>query len=130
MIEAQQAPRSFMKSEQLRLLSHLCKALAAVDRTVGLGLKRHSGLAAAGSAGSSEELTGTTGGVLARVTAGLAALGLVLEAALCVELLLTGGENKLRSTFLALLSLVFVHSEILSFWNTCLSAELFAFSFR
>ena len=60
----------------------LGEAIAAVDRTVRLGLKRHASLAAAGGAGSREVLTGTASGVLARVTAGLAALGLVLEAAL------------------------------------------------
>ena len=34
-------------------------------------------------------------------TAGLAALGLVLEAALCVELLLAGGEYEFLAAFLA-----------------------------
>ena len=83
------------------LLSHLGKALAAVNRAIGLGLEGNPGLAAAGSAGSGEELTGTTGGVLARVAACLAALGLVLEAALCVELLLTGGKNKFLAALFA-----------------------------
>ena len=66
------------------LLAHLGEALAAVDGTVGLGLERHPSLAAAGSAHSGEILTGAAGGILAGVTAGLAALGLVLEAALGV----------------------------------------------
>ena len=83
------------------LLSHLSKALAAVDGTVGLGLKGNLGLAAAGSASGSEELPGTAGSVLAGITAGLAALGLILEAALCVELLLTGGENELFTALFA-----------------------------
>ena len=64
---------------QLALLTHLGEALAAIDRTVGLGLKGNLGLAAAGSANSGEVLAGTAGSVLASVTAGLAALGLVLE---------------------------------------------------
>ena len=63
--------------------------------------KRNAGLTTAGSAGSGEELTGATGGVLASVTAGLAALGLVLETALGLKLLLTGGENELVTALLA-----------------------------
>ena len=57
---------------QLALLTHLGEALAAIDRTVGLGLKGNLGLAAAGSANSGEVLAGTAGSVLASVTAGLA----------------------------------------------------------
>ncbi len=97
----------------LRSLSslHLCKAIAAVNRTIISGLERHSCLAAAGSAGSSEELTGSAGSVLASVTASLAALGLVLEAALCVKFLFAGGENKLSTALFANQSLVFVHFE-------------------
>ena len=82
-------------------LAHLCKAIAAVNRTIALGLKRNLGLATAGSAGSGEVLTGTAGSVLASITAGLAALGLVLEATLSIELLLTGGENELLTALLA-----------------------------
>jgi hypothetical protein len=85
----------------LALAAHLSEALAAVHRTVGLGLEGNLGLAAAAGTGSSEELTGTTGAVLASVTAGLAALGLVLEAALSVELLLTGGEHELVAALFA-----------------------------
>ena len=69
--------------------THLSEALAAEHGTVSLGLEGHLGLTAAAGAGSGEELTGGAGGVLASVTACLAALGLVLEAALCVELLFT-----------------------------------------
>ncbi len=90
-----------MKNRRSGLLSHLGKALAAVNGAIRLGLEGNPGFAAAGSADSSEELAGTAGGVLASVTAGLAALGLVLEAALCVELLLTGGKNKFLTTFFA-----------------------------
>ena len=75
---------------------------------------KHTGLAAAGSAGSGEELPGAAGGVLASVAAGLAALGLVLEAALSIELLLTGGEHELLTALLANQSLVFVHDFTLS----------------
>jgi hypothetical protein len=83
------------------LLSHLRKALAAVDGTVRLGLEGNLGFAAAGSANSGKELARAAGGVLASVTAGLAALGLVLEAALRVELLLTGGKNELFAALFA-----------------------------
>jgi len=86
---------------RLGLLSHLCEALAAVYRAIGLGLEGNSGLAAASGADSGEVLAGTTGGVLARIAALLAALGLVLEAALCIELLLTGGKNEFLTTLFA-----------------------------
>ena len=81
--------------------AHLSEALAAVYGAIGLGLERHLGLAAAPSADSSIELTGCTGVVLACITAGLAALRLILETALCVELLLTGGEHELLAAILA-----------------------------
>ncbi len=57
---------------------------------------------------------GAAGGVLASVAASLAALGLVLEAALRIELLLTGGEHELLAALLANQSLVFVHDFTLS----------------
>ena len=85
----------------LAVSAHLSEALAAENGTVGLGLEGNLCFAAATSAGSGEELTGATGSVLASVTASLAALGLVLEAALCVELLLTGGEHELVATLFA-----------------------------
>ena len=86
---------------RLALVTHLSEALAAEHGTVGLGLEGHLGLTTAAGAGSGEELTGTTGSVLASVTASLAALGLVLEAALCVEFLLTGGENEFVAALFA-----------------------------
>jgi len=87
--------------DKLAVGTHLSEALAAEHGTVGLGLEGHLGLAAAACAGSGEELTGATGIVLASITAGLAALGLILEAALCVELLLTGGEHELLAAIFA-----------------------------
>ena len=86
---------------QLAVGTHLSEALAAEHGTVRLGLEGNLGLAAATGAGSGEELTGATGGVLASVTASLAALGLVLEAALSVEFLLTSGENELIAALFA-----------------------------
>ena len=83
------------------LIAHLGEALAAVNGTIALGLEGNLGLATASGANSGEELAGAAGGVLASITAGLAALGLVLEAALCVELLLTGGEHELVAALFA-----------------------------
>ena len=80
---------------------HLSKALAAEYGTIGLGLKGNLCLAAAGCTNCGKELAGSTGCILACVTAGLAALGLILETALCIELLLTCGEHELLTTFLA-----------------------------
>ena len=85
----------------LAFCTHLSEALAAVYGTVGLGLKGNLSLTTATCAGSSEELTGTTGVSLTGIAAGLAALGLVLETTLCVEFLLTGGENELVAALFA-----------------------------
>ena len=86
---------------ELAFVAHLSEALAAEYGTVGLGLEGNLCLAAAACAGSGEELTGATSVVLASVTASLAALGLVLEAALCVEFLLTSGESEFLATLFA-----------------------------
>ena len=95
--------------DQLAVGAHLSEALAAEHGTVGLGLEGNLSLAAAACAGSGEELTGATGAVLASITASLAALGLILEAALSIESLLTCGENELVAAVFALQSLIFVH---------------------
>ena len=87
--------------KELAVGAHLSEALAAVHGTVGLGLKGNLGLADATSAGSGEEFTGATSVVLAGVTASLAALGLILEATLCIELLLTGSENEFVAALFA-----------------------------
>ena len=84
----------------LALSLHAGEAIAAVNRAIGLRLERDTRLAAAGSTGSGVVLSGAAGCVLAGVTAGLAALRLILEATLCVEFLLTGGENELLATCL------------------------------
>jgi hypothetical protein len=97
--------------QELAVLTHLGEAVAAVHGTVGLGLEGNLGLAAAGSADSGEILAGTTGSVLARVTAGLAALGLILEALFRIEFLLTGGENELCAALFALQRFVFEHDK-------------------
>ena len=95
----QKAPLFHMQC--LVIVLHASEAIAAVNGTIGLGLEGNASLAAAGSAGSGEVLTGTASSILASVTAGLAALRLILEAALCVELLLTGGEYELIAAFFA-----------------------------
>ena len=86
---------------KLAFCAHLSEALAAKYGTVGLGLEGNLCLAAAACAGSGEELTGATAGVLTGVTAGLAALGLILEATLCVEFLLAGSENEFVAALFA-----------------------------
>ena len=92
---------ALLRCMELALGTHLSEALAAENGTVGLGLEGHLGLTAATGASSSEELTGATGAVLASVTASLAALGLVLEATLCVEFLLTSSENEFVAALFA-----------------------------
>ena len=86
---------------KLTLCTHLSEALAAEYGTVGLGLEGNLSLTTAAGASSGEELTGATSVVLASVTAGLAALGLILEAALCVELLLASSENEFIAALFA-----------------------------
>ena len=100
--------------QQLALLAHLSEAVAAVNGTIRLGLEGNLSLTTAGGAGGGEELTGATGGVLASIAAGLAALGLVLEAALSLELLLTGSEGELVAALFTGQNLVFVHGISLS----------------
>jgi hypothetical protein len=85
----------------LLLATHLSEALAAVNRAVALGLEGHTGFLATVCANSGEILAGAAGGVLAGITAALAALGLVLEAALGVECLLACGEYKFLAAVLA-----------------------------
>ena len=87
--------------KKLAVGAHLSEALAAEHGTVGLGLEGNLCLTAATGAGSGKEFTGAASSVLASVTASLAALGLVLEAALSVEFLLTGGENEFIAALFA-----------------------------
>jgi len=92
---------ALMFKQELALGTHLSEALAAEYGAVGLGLEGNLCFAATTSTGSSEELTGTTGAVLASVTAGLAALGLILETTLSVELLLASSENEFIAALFA-----------------------------
>ena len=100
---------SFLFCFRLAVGTHLSEALAAEHGTVSLGLEGNLGLAAATCAGSGEELTGATSSVLASITASLAALGLILEAAFSVEFLFTSSENEFVTALFALQSLVSIH---------------------
>ena len=91
----------FVSFSVLAVGTHLSEALAAENGTVRLGLEGNLCFAAAASAGSSEELTGGAGCILAGITAVLASLGLVLETALSIESLLTGGEHELIAAIFA-----------------------------
>jgi hypothetical protein len=94
------------------LSAHCGKALAAVDGTVVLGEEGNLRLRPALCAHSAVHFTRTIGGgpagfpILAAV---LTTRGLVLEAALCVELLLTCGESELRPAIPANQRLVLIH---------------------
>ena len=85
------------------------EAFAAVNRSVARGLERDLARLAAFRANGVEHLSGFAAGVLSLVTARFASLGLVLEALLSVELLLTRREHEVRTAFLALQSLVLEH---------------------
>jgi hypothetical protein len=91
-------------------LSHASEAVRAVNGAIGLRLEGNLCLSTAGCANSSEILSGAALCVLASVTASLATLGLVLEAALSIELLLTGSKGKLSAALFTNQNLVFVHN--------------------
>jgi len=99
----------FVFNSGLCLFTHIGEAVTAVDRTLALWLEWHFGLLAARGAGGSKILTGATGGRFATVSAGLTTLGLILEATLCVELLLAGCKYELFATLFARDIFVFVH---------------------
>jgi len=84
----------------LFLVPCLCKAVAAIDGSVGLGFERYLRFVSTVSANGGEVFPRTTGGGLSVVAAGLAALRLVLETALGIKFLLTAGEDEFRATFL------------------------------
>jgi len=113
------------------IFSHLCETVTAINRPVGLGFEGYFRFVSARRANRRKIFPRAASGALTRVTAIFAALGLVLEAALGVELLLACREDKLRSTFLTYQGLVFVHVETsLLTKNLSLLQVLFAFSFH
>ena len=85
------------------------KTAAAVNGTIGLRLEGDLGGRAALRTNGVIHHTLPAGGVLARLTACLAAGGLVLQALLRIKLLLTGGEGELSTAILANQYLVFKH---------------------
>ena len=89
-------------------LSSLFEASAAINGLVARGLKGELSLSTALAAGSIEILSCGTVCILLSVAAGLASLGLVGVALLCIESLLTGGENKLVAALNANESLISV----------------------
>ena len=85
------------------------EALAAVDGTIALGDEGHGSGLAASSAGGLEHLAGSGSAVGLTGSAALtAAGGLILEALLGIELLLTSGEHELGAAITAYQRLVFV----------------------
>ena len=90
-------------------VSLFCEAFAAVYRSVVGGLEGDLRFAAAFSANCGEHFLGSTGSLLSCISASLAALGLVLEAAFCVEFLFACGKYKFVAAILAGECLVFVH---------------------
>ena len=95
------------EQKSVLLFSHLSEAIAAVDRSVGLGLKGNPSFAAASGANGRKILAGAAGSVFAGIAAGFAALGLILETALCVKLLFTDGKYKFLTALFAHQCLVF-----------------------
>ena len=98
------APGAFvqlLKVKELFLAFHFCIALAAINRTILSGFERNFCFAAAGSAGGGVHFFLGFDFVFACIAALFAALGLVNEAALCIEFLFAGGESELFSAFFA-----------------------------
>lgn len=90
-----------LKVKELFLAFHFCIALAAINRTILSGFERNFCFAAAGSAGGGVHFFLGFDFVFACIAALFAALGLVNEAALCIEFLFAGGESELFSAFFA-----------------------------
>ena len=97
---------------QTQLLSgSVAEALAAVNRTVAVGLKGHLASITTVCTSCVKHLAsgGLTTACLELLTALTASLGLMLETLLSVEFLLTGRKNEFLSAIFADQSLVFVH---------------------
>ena len=83
------------------LLTHFCKALTAIYRTVITGDERYGCYTAASSTGSFVHLSGSSAGIFTLVAAGFAALRLVYKAFGLIEFLLSCSENEFFSAFFA-----------------------------
>ena len=86
----------------LVLLSSLRKALAAVHSLAFGRIEGHFRFLTTLSANGSEHFSCTSGTILPCITAGLASLGLILEALLCIEFLLACGKDKVIAAIFAL----------------------------
>ena len=105
----------FMFGQRLVAATASCVALAAVYRLAIGRIEGNLALLTAISANSVKHLSATTSRVLSDVAACLASLGLVLEALLCIELLLTGSEHEVVAAILAFQRFVLKHFP-LPFW--------------
>jgi len=85
------------------------KAFTAVNGLAFGRIEGHFASFSAVSADSIKHLSGASRSGLACIAAGFASLGLVLEALLCIEFLLTGGEHEIIAAFFALQCLVLIH---------------------
>jgi len=92
---------------QLAVFAHTGEAVAAIDRTVGLGFEGDFGFAAAFGAYRGKEFAGGAGSVLAVVAAAFAALGFIHESALGIEFLFADREDEILAALFAFQSLVF-----------------------
>jgi len=102
----------FVSDESEPVLALCFEAVAAVHGTISAGLEGNLGFASAAIADHGEHLTGSTAIAVLGPTgsaAGRAAGGLVLEALLGKEFLLTGRENEFVAAVTTGESLVFVH---------------------
>jgi len=85
----------------LLLFFHSCVALAAIHGAILSGSEGDLGRTTAGSTHSLKHLPVSAKAVFPRITTGFTALGLVDEASLRVEFLLTGCEYEFGSTLFA-----------------------------
>ena len=90
------------------------EAFAAVHGLSIRRIERNLAVLATLSANGGEHFSRASCTVLACITASLASLGLVVEALLSIELLLTGGEHEIIAAVLAIQCLVLVHVFYLS----------------
>ena len=100
---------SFLARKLSLAFSSCSVASAAVHSLTLSRIEGHLASCAAVCAYGVEHLSGSLGAVLSCIAASLASLGLVLEALLSIELLLTCGEHEIRAAIFALQRLVLVH---------------------
>jgi len=89
---------------------HCCKAFAAVNRSVAVGLEGNLGGLSTVSAHSFKHLSGCFTCILASIAASLASLRLILETLFSVEFLFACSEDKIFATIFAFQCDVLVHT--------------------